>query len=101
MSNFELLRRAATAAAVCAGMVQAGCSGRPLQGVMIPTSEAAPGATQVPVLVATTRKKSTVDPGETLLYERFYRPLLSGLGLDSAAFTRLWPGEPIFTPVAS
>jgi esterase/lipase superfamily enzyme len=70
VSNFELLRRAATAAAVCAGMVQAGCSGRPLQGVMIPTSEAAPGATQVPVLIATTRKKSTADPGEMFSGER-------------------------------
>lgn len=51
-------------------MVQAGCSGRPLQGVMIPTSEAAPGTTQVPVLVATTRKKSTADPGEMFSGER-------------------------------
>ena len=58
------------AALACAGMAQAGCSRRPLQGVMIPTSEAAPGATHVPVLIATTRKKSSADPGEMFSGER-------------------------------
>ncbi len=58
------------AALACAGLAQAGCAGRPLQGVMIPTSEAAPGATHVPVLIATTRKKSSADPGEMFSGER-------------------------------
>ena len=58
------------AALACAVMVQAGCSGRPLQGVMIPTSAVAPGAAHVPVLIATTRKKSTADPGEMFSGER-------------------------------
>lgn len=37
---------------------------------MIPTSEVAPGATQVPVLIATTRKKSSTDPGEMFSGDR-------------------------------
>ncbi len=40
------------------------CTSRPLQGVLISTSEAVEGASQVPILIGTTRVKSSADPGE-------------------------------------
>jgi len=41
-----------------------GCTGRPLQGVLIPAAQSAPGVSRVPILVATTRQRSTSDPGD-------------------------------------
>jgi esterase/lipase superfamily enzyme len=49
----------AAIAAACGG-----CSNRPAQGVLIPVKDQVEGAARVPILVATTRKKSTQDPGE-------------------------------------
>jgi esterase/lipase superfamily enzyme len=46
------------------------CAGRPLQGVLIPAATSADGSSRVPVLVATTRQKSTADPGEMFNGER-------------------------------
>ena len=49
-----------------------GCAGRPSQGVLIPQASASstPGAARVPVLVATTRRRSTDDPGAMFNGER-------------------------------
>jgi esterase/lipase superfamily enzyme len=46
------------------------CAGRPLQGVIIPTAESAEGASRVPILIATTRERSTSDAGEMFSSER-------------------------------
>ena len=40
------------------------CSGRPMQGVLVPSAQSAEGSSRVPELIATTRKPSTVDVGE-------------------------------------
>jgi esterase/lipase superfamily enzyme len=40
------------------------CAGRPLQGVIVPTAETAEGTSRIPVLIATTRQRSTGDAGE-------------------------------------
>lgn len=40
------------------------CAGRPLQGVLVPTAETAEGASRIPILIATTRQRSTGDAGE-------------------------------------
>ena len=40
------------------------CTGRPLQGVLIPAAQSATGVSRVPILVATTRQRSTTDPGD-------------------------------------
>lgn len=69
MCNLSL-RPIAMASLACAVLAQAGCAERPLQGVMIPVAQTAPGTTQVPVLIATTRKKSSADPGEMFSGER-------------------------------
>jgi esterase/lipase superfamily enzyme len=46
------------------------CSNRPLQGVLIPVAEIAEGTARVPIFVATTRQRSTTDPGEMFNGER-------------------------------
>jgi esterase/lipase superfamily enzyme len=40
------------------------CTMRPLQGVLIPSSEAVEATSQVPILIGTTRARSSSDPGE-------------------------------------
>jgi hypothetical protein len=45
--------------AVLMALVCCSCTSRPLQGVLIQTSEAADAGSQVPILVATTRMRST------------------------------------------
>jgi esterase/lipase superfamily enzyme len=40
------------------------CSGRPLQGVLVPSAESATGGSQVPILVATTRAQSPASTGD-------------------------------------
>jgi esterase/lipase superfamily enzyme len=57
-------------AALAAAAVCAGCSNRPAQGVLIPMKEQVAGTAQVPILVATTRKKAAEDPGEMFGGER-------------------------------
>ncbi|MCG2626948.1 alpha/beta fold hydrolase [Bradyrhizobium sp. WYCCWR 13023] len=52
------------AAAVLTVLVSASCSMRPLQGVLVPSSEAVEAASQVPILIGTTRARSSSDPGE-------------------------------------
>jgi esterase/lipase superfamily enzyme len=46
------------------------CSARPLQGVLVPATEIADGTSRVAMLVATTRQKSSGDPGEMFNADR-------------------------------
>jgi esterase/lipase superfamily enzyme len=46
------------------------CGGRLPQGALTPVTTAAEGASRVPILVATTRQRSTTDPGEMFSGER-------------------------------
>ena len=46
------------------------CTSRSLQGALVPTAESAEGASRVPILVATTRRRSTDDAGEMFNGER-------------------------------
>jgi esterase/lipase superfamily enzyme len=46
------------------------CAGRPLQGVLVPTAQSAEGASRIPILIATTRQRSTNDAGEMFGRER-------------------------------
>jgi len=45
-------------------LLSASCTMRPLQGVLVPSSEAVEATSHVPVLIATTRTRSSSDPGE-------------------------------------
>jgi esterase/lipase superfamily enzyme len=64
------VRRGFALAAIGAALACAACAGRPAQGVLVPVAENVEGATRVPVLVATTRRRSTTDPGEMFSGER-------------------------------
>ena len=46
------------------------CTGRPLQGVLVPVAQSAEGTSRVDMLVATTRQRSTADAGEMFSGER-------------------------------
>src|SRR5512144_2444989 len=46
------------------------CSGRLPQGMLVPVAQAAEGTSRVQVLAATTRQRSTTDPGEMFSGER-------------------------------
>jgi esterase/lipase superfamily enzyme len=46
------------------------CTGRPSQGVLVPVTESVPGTSRVPIFVATTRQRSTTDPGEMFSGDR-------------------------------
>jgi len=46
------------------------CATRPVQGVLAPTVEAVPGSSRIPILIATTRQRSSDDPGEMFGSER-------------------------------
>jgi esterase/lipase superfamily enzyme len=46
------------------------CAGRPLQGVLVPTAQSAEGTSRIPILIATTRQRSTKDAGEMFGSER-------------------------------
>ncbi len=65
-----MLRGALIFAAITAAAFCAGCSNRPSQGVLVPTAQQVEGTARVPILVATTRKKTTDDPGEMYGGER-------------------------------
>lgn len=58
------------AAAMGAILVVAGCAGRPAQGVLVPVAEIPVETSRVPLLVATTRRRSITDPGEMFTGER-------------------------------
>ncbi len=57
-------------AAIAALALCGGCSNRPQQGVLIPVKQQVEGTKRVPILVATTRKKTEQDPGEMFGGER-------------------------------
>ena len=57
-------------AAMMIALACCSCAGRPLQGVLVPTTESAEGTSRVPVLIATTRQQSTGDTGEMFSSER-------------------------------
>jgi esterase/lipase superfamily enzyme len=48
----------------------ASCSGRPPQGVLVPVTETVEGSSRIPMFIATTRQRSTTDPGEMFNGER-------------------------------
>jgi esterase/lipase superfamily enzyme len=54
----------AAAAIFCLALLVSACAGRPSQGVLVPTAVSVEGTSRVPILAATTRQRSTTDPGE-------------------------------------
>jgi esterase/lipase superfamily enzyme len=58
------------ATAVLMALACCSCTSRPLQGMLVPTSEASDGGSQIAVLVATTRARSSNDPGEMFSREQ-------------------------------
>ncbi|MCK1383519.1 alpha/beta fold hydrolase [Bradyrhizobium sp. 21] len=52
------------ATAVLTVLACASCTTRPLQGVLVPSSEAVEAVSRVPILIGTTRTRSSGDPGE-------------------------------------
>src|SRR3954447_5658116 len=46
------------------------CTGRPLQGVLVPLAESAEGTSRIPVLVATTRQRAVEESGDMFSRER-------------------------------
>jgi esterase/lipase superfamily enzyme len=46
------------------------CGGRLAQGALVPVTTTAEGTSRIPILVATTRQRSTTDPGEMFSGER-------------------------------
>lgn len=67
-------------AAIVLSLLCCSCASRPLQGVLIPAAESAEGVSRVPILIATTRQRSTSDPGEMFSAEP--NPTLSYARLD-------------------
>jgi esterase/lipase superfamily enzyme len=59
-----------TVLAIAVPIACGSCSGRPSQGVLVPVTEAVVGTSRVPIFVATTRERSTIDPGEMFSGER-------------------------------
>ncbi|MCP3443571.1 alpha/beta hydrolase [Bradyrhizobium sp. CCGUVB14] len=51
-------------------LASASCTLRPLQGVLIPSSEAVEATSRVPILIGTTRTRSGSDPGEMFSREQ-------------------------------
>jgi esterase/lipase superfamily enzyme len=81
-------KRLALAAVFGAALACSACVGRPAQGVLIPIAERADGTSQVAVLAATTRARSTTDEGEMFNGERAdavsYASILVSIPPDSA-----------------
>jgi esterase/lipase superfamily enzyme len=59
-----------TMMAVAAAIACGSCATRPSQGVLTPVVDTAEGTARIPILVATTRQRSTTDPGEMFSGER-------------------------------
>lgn len=68
--DINLHNRLALAAAFSVALACSACAGRPAQGVLTPVTERAEGTSQVAVLAATTRARSTSDEGEMFSGER-------------------------------
>jgi esterase/lipase superfamily enzyme len=58
------------AVALLLALLSCGCTSRPEQGVLIPSAQAVEGTSQVSILAATTRKRSTADLGAMFGGER-------------------------------
>jgi esterase/lipase superfamily enzyme len=56
--------------ALLLALVCCSCAGRPLLGVLVPTAQSAEGTSRIPILIATTRQRSTDDAGEMFGRER-------------------------------
>jgi esterase/lipase superfamily enzyme len=76
------------AAAVALALLSCACAGRPLQGVLVPNAQSAEGSARVPILVATTRQRSSGDPGELFSRDRApevsYASIVVSIPPDSA-----------------
>jgi esterase/lipase superfamily enzyme len=83
-----LRKRLALAAALGVALACSACAGRPARGVLVPIAERAEGTSQVPVLAATTRARSTTDEGEMFNGERAaavsYASIVVSIPPDSA-----------------
>jgi esterase/lipase superfamily enzyme len=66
--------------AVAIAIACGSCATRPSQGVLTPVVDTAEGTSHIPILVATTRQRSTTDPGEMFSGER-------GAAISYAAIT--------------
>ena len=103
--GMALPRHFVTAAAMGLALVACACSsGRPSQGVLIPVAASAEGTSQVSVLAATTRRRSTTDPGEMFSGERgdevSYAAVTVSIPPDSARKVGhvQWPSSPPGNP---
>jgi esterase/lipase superfamily enzyme len=82
------------------GLLCCSCVGRPLQGVLVPTTESAVGSSRIPILVATTRQQATDDPGamfnHTRALEMSYAQLTVSIPPDEARGVGeiQWPVSP-------
>ena len=77
-----------TAVVLALAFVCCACTGRPLQGVLVPEAQSAAGVSSVPILVATTRQRSSHDPGEMFTGD-------PAQGLDYALITVSIPPESV------
>src|SRR3954452_20991344 len=57
------------AAAALTAITCCSCTIRPLQGVLVPTDETVEAVSRVPILIGTTRTRSSSDPGEMFTRE--------------------------------
>jgi esterase/lipase superfamily enzyme len=64
------MKTACTVLAVAIAIACGSCTGRPSQGVLVPVTESVQGTSRVPIFVATTRQRSTTDPGEMFSGDR-------------------------------
>jgi esterase/lipase superfamily enzyme len=68
----EMAKRYLTVISISAALACSACGGRPSQGVLIPLAAGAraEGTDRVPILIATTRQRTTADAGEMFGSER-------------------------------
>ena len=95
---------AAAALGLGLALSMSACSGRPIQGMLTPVAEVAEGATRIPVLVATTRKRAITDPAEMFTGDRAenvsYAAITVSIPPDSARkvgavqWPAIAPGDP-------
>jgi len=94
------LRWAVVWSLVTVSALLAGCSTRPQQGVLIPVADATGGASRVHVLAASTRQRSSTDPGEMFNSDRSdsvsYASVVVSIPPDSARKIGevQWPTSP-------
>jgi esterase/lipase superfamily enzyme len=88
MGNIATARHLLAAAAVGVTLACGACSSRPSQGVLVPVTATAEGTSRVAVLAATTRERSTTDPGAMFNGERAasvsYASIVVSIPPDSA-----------------